>query len=73
LNISRTAADRVMPFAEAQLSNSSITLFDNRTPTTALAASRFEGRPRLLAADRVRFGTAQSLQKSLNRFDASAV
>jgi hypothetical protein len=50
-----------------------MTLFDIRTPTTLLAASRFEGRPRLLAADRLRFGIAQSRQKSLNRFGASAV
>jgi hypothetical protein len=59
LIIAGAAADRVTALAEAHLSNSPITLFDNRTPITLLAASRFDGRPRprLLAANRLRFGT----------------
>ena len=75
LIMSRAAADRVMSLAAAHLSNSPITLFDNRTPMTLLAASRSGGRPRprLLADDWLRFATAQSRQKSLNRFGAKAV
>jgi hypothetical protein len=72
--ISRAAADRVMALPEAHLSNSPITLFDNRTPTTLLAASRFDGRPRprLLAANRLRFVTLNPAQKFSNRFGAPA-
>jgi hypothetical protein len=75
LIISRAAVDLFMPFANAHPSNSPIILFDNRTPTTLLAASRFDGRPRprLSAGDWLRFATAQSRQKSLNRFGASSV
>jgi hypothetical protein len=75
LIISRAAADRVMELLEAHLSNSPIILFDIRTPTTQLAASRFDGRPRprFLTVDRLRLGIAQSRQKSLNRFGAGAV
>jgi hypothetical protein len=69
LNISRAAADRVMPFAEAQFQELNHP-FRQPHPTTVLAASRFEGRPRLLAANRIRFSTAQSRQKSLNGFYA---
>jgi hypothetical protein len=72
LIISRAAADRRHGFARGPPSSSLITLFDNRTPTILLAASRFVGRPRLLA-NRLRFGTVQSCQKLLNRFGASAV
>jgi hypothetical protein len=62
LIISRAAADRVMAWPMARLSNRPITLLDSLTPTTLLAASAFDGRPgpRLSAA--FRLGTIQSRQ-----------